>query len=76
MSTIKTWILLANITAAQGPTIIGSISDLVDTSKDLSPISRRGISRGLRDLEELEMITVERHGNVSVFRLKGKSENG
>jgi hypothetical protein len=73
MSTVKTWILLANLTLANGSPLVGSISDFVAVSKSISPISTRGLSRGLRDLEELGMVEVERRGNVSIISVRTKN---
>lgn len=72
MSTVKTWMLLSNLTLANGSPLVGSISDFVSVSKDISPISTRGFSRGLRDLEELGMIDIERRGNVSIITVRTK----
>lgn len=71
MSTIRTWLLLANLIKANGSPLIGSFADLVEVSKQLKPISRRGLSEGIKDLEALGMVKCERRGNVSVIELEG-----
>lgn len=70
-STLRTWVLLANMALANGSPIVASIAKIAEVSRQVKPISVRGVSRGLRDLVDLGMATVERRGNVSVIKLAG-----
>ena len=68
-STVRTWLLIANLVSGHGSPLIASFAELSEASRGAKPISRRSISSGIAKLQELGMITCERRGNVSVIAL-------
>ena len=71
-STIRTWLLIANLIAANESPLVASFSEISNASREhdwMPTISRIAVGRAIRELVELEMITHKRVGSASVIEL-------
>ena len=69
-ATVRTWLLLVNLVAGHGSPLMSTISDLTDAARSTGyPMSRASVSKGIKDLEAMGVISCERTGYAMQIRL-------
>lgn len=72
-STIRVWLVLIELTKELGNPLILSFTEVSKYSNVSRRVSPRAVSNALKELERLNMVKVDRRGNISVITIKGLS---